>query len=186
VLLIVDDVQMGCGRTGPFFSFEQSEICPDIVCLSKSLSGYGLPLAVTLFRPELDIWQPGEHSGTFRGTNPAFVTAVAAMDFWQDEVFEKETLEKSKPLERAVREIAREYDGAVSGVRGRGMAWGIACHTPVLARAICTSAFDRGLLVETTGSSHDVVKLMPPLTMTDDELADGLAILRDAIRGAAA
>jgi diaminobutyrate-2-oxoglutarate transaminase len=92
ILLIVDDVQMGCGRTGPFFSFEQAGIVPDIVCLSKSLSGYGLPFAVTLLKPELDVWEPGEHNGTFRGPNPAFVTATAAMDFWAGEGLEKETL----------------------------------------------------------------------------------------------
>ncbi|MFC8586505.1 aspartate aminotransferase family protein, partial [Streptomyces sp. NPDC057217] len=77
MLLIVDDVQMGCGRTGDFFSFEEAGITPDIVTLSKSISGYGLPMALCLFRPELDLWEPGEHNGTFRGNNPAFVTATA-------------------------------------------------------------------------------------------------------------
>ncbi|HEX5568468.1 MAG TPA: diaminobutyrate--2-oxoglutarate transaminase, partial [Streptomyces sp.] len=65
ILLITDDIQMGCGRTGPFFSFEAAGITPDIVCLSKSISGYGLPMSLTLFRTELDVWQPGEHNGTF-------------------------------------------------------------------------------------------------------------------------
>ena len=85
ILLIVDDVQAGCGRTGTFFSFEEAAITPDIVCLSKSISGFGLPLSLTLFKPELDIWKPGEHNGTFRGHNPAFVTGTAALEhFWQD------------------------------------------------------------------------------------------------------
>ena len=78
ILLIVDDVQMGCGRTGPFFSFEEAGIVPDIVTLSKSISGYGMPMALTLFKRELDVWGPGEHNGTFRGNNPAFVTSKAA------------------------------------------------------------------------------------------------------------
>lgn len=92
ILLIVDDVQMGCGRTGPFFSFEEAGITPDIVCLSKSLSGYGLPFAVTLMKRELDVWDPGEHNGTFRGFNPAFITAVAALeDYWTGDDMEKET-----------------------------------------------------------------------------------------------
>ncbi len=83
ILLIVDDVQMGVGRTGPFFSFEIAGIRPDIVCLSKSISGYGLPMALTLMKPEHDVWGPGEHNGTFRGHNPAFVTAPAALrEFW--------------------------------------------------------------------------------------------------------
>ena len=80
MLLIVDDIQMGCGRTGGFFSFEEAGIVPDIVTVSKSISGYGLPFALTLFKPELDVWEPGEHNGTFRGNNPAFVTAAAALD----------------------------------------------------------------------------------------------------------
>ena len=85
ILLIVDDVQMGCGRTGPFFSFEEAGIVPDIVTLSKSISGYGLPMALTLFRRDLDLWAPGEHNGTFRGHNPAFVTAATALKtYWQD------------------------------------------------------------------------------------------------------
>ncbi|WP_030795684.1 aminotransferase class III-fold pyridoxal phosphate-dependent enzyme, partial [Streptomyces lavenduligriseus] len=58
MLLIVDDIQMGCGRTGAFFSFEEAGITPDIVTVSKSISGYGLPMALTLFRPELDVWEP--------------------------------------------------------------------------------------------------------------------------------
>src|SRR3546814_7776963 len=78
-LLIVDDIQAGCGRTGGFFSFEDIGITPDIVTLAKSLSGMGLPFALTLFRPELDVWSPGEHNGTFRGNNHAFVTATAAL-----------------------------------------------------------------------------------------------------------
>src|SRR5690606_37322762 len=84
VLLIVDDIQVGCGRTGTFFSFEEAGITPDIICLSKSLSGYGLPLALVLMKPEHDVWAPGEHNGTFRGHNPAFVTAATALDYWRD------------------------------------------------------------------------------------------------------
>ncbi|MEZ5395739.1 MAG: aminotransferase class III-fold pyridoxal phosphate-dependent enzyme [Bryobacterales bacterium] len=79
ILLIVDDIQAGCGRTGTFFSFEKAGIRPDIITMSKSLSGYGLPFSVVLLKPELDQWKPGEHNGTFRGHNLAFVTAAAAI-----------------------------------------------------------------------------------------------------------
>src|SRR5690606_5756035 len=86
LLLVVDDIQMGCGRTGKFFSFEEAGIVPDIVCLSKSISGYGIPMSLTLVRPDLDVWQPGEHNGTFRGISPAFVTAAAALRlYWSDD-----------------------------------------------------------------------------------------------------
>jgi diaminobutyrate-2-oxoglutarate transaminase len=174
---------MGCGRTGPFFSFEQSGIYPDIVCVSKSLSGYGLPLALTLLKPELDVWGPGEHTGTFRGPGPAFATAIAAMDLWRSGEIEQQTLGKGKIMEQALRDLAAEHDGAVTDVRGRGMAWGIALGEPELARVICERAFERGLIVETSGRADDVVKLMPPLTAGEEDLGRGLDILRDAVRG---
>jgi diaminobutyrate-2-oxoglutarate transaminase len=177
ILLIVDDVQMGCGRTGPFFSFEQAGIVPDIVCLSKSLSGYGLPFAVTLLKPELDVWEPGEHNGTFRGPNPAFVTATAALDFWTGEGMEKEVLAKSDQVEESLSRIAAGHPGAITGLRGRGLAQGLAFADPEAAPAVCAQAFDRRLLMETSGPESEVVKLLPPLTATPDELEQGLDIL---------
>jgi len=181
ILLIVDDVQMGCGRTGPFFSFEQAGIVPDIVCLSKSLSGYGLPFAVTLLKPELDVWEPGEHNGTFRGPNPAFVTATAALDFWTGEGMEKETLTKGDQVEEALTRIAAANPEAITGVRGRGLAQGIAFADPEVAPAVCAQAFDRRLLLETSGPEGEVVKLLPPLTTTPDELAEGLDIIAASV-----
>ncbi|MEV0398422.1 diaminobutyrate--2-oxoglutarate transaminase [Actinoallomurus sp. NPDC050550] len=181
ILLIVDDIQMGCGRTGPFFSFEDAGIVPDIVCLSKSLSGYGLPFAVTLLRPELDVWEPGEHNGTFRGPGPAFVTAAAAMDFWTDEGMEKETLAKRDQIEGALQGIAAVHPERITGTRGRGMAQGIAFAEPEKAPAVCRAAFDRGLLMETSGPEDEVAKLLPPLTTTPAELSEGLQILADSV-----
>jgi diaminobutyrate-2-oxoglutarate transaminase len=181
ILLIVDDVQMGCGRTGPFFSFEDAGIVPDIVCLSKSLSGYGLPFAVTLLKPELDVWEPGEHNGTFRGPNPAFVTATAAMDFWTGEGMEKQTVAKGEQVEGALEEIVTEHSDAVTGMRGRGLAQGIAFAEPQAASDVCAEAFERGLLMETSGPESEVVKLLPPLTTTSDELAEGLGILTASV-----
>jgi diaminobutyrate-2-oxoglutarate transaminase len=182
VLLIVDDVQMGCGRTGSFFSFEQSGIKPDMVCLSKSISGYGLPLALTLLRPELDIWNPGEHTGTFRGSNPSFVTATAAISFWQDAAFLEGIAASGISLVRESRLVAAEYPSIITGVRGRGMAWGLVCHTADVARSICERAFANGLLVERSGRDRNVVKLMPPLTISDADMARGLDALRNSVK----
>lgn len=182
MLLIVDDIQMGCGRTGSFFSFERIGIQPDIVCLSKSLSGYGLPFALLLLRPELDVWQPGEHSGTFRGFVPAFVTGAEATRFWLDEKFKKEIAEKSGQLEFAVREVAARHTDAVAGVRGLGMVWGIVFRDPLLARRACGQAFERGLLVETSGARREVMKLMPPLTTPGAEIERGMRLVDGAIR----
>jgi diaminobutyrate-2-oxoglutarate transaminase len=180
ILLIVDDVQMSCGRTGPFFSFEAAGITPDIVCLSKSISGYGLPMALTLMRPELDVWKPGEHNGTFRGNNPAFVTATAALEnYWADDSLEKATLAHGEQVSRALTEIVERTPGTEA--RGRGLARGLVFSDPELTRAACAAAFERGLLVETSGPNCEVVKLMPPLTATDDELTDGLEIIAECV-----
>ncbi len=184
ILLIVDDIQMGCGRTGPFFSFEEAGIVPDIVCLSKSLSGYGLPLAVTLFKRELDVWDPGEHNGTFRGLNPAFVTATAALEFWAGEGasdMEKQTIAKGEQVQSVLDQVAARHPQAVTGVRGRGLAQGIAFADPAVASAVCAAAFERHLLMETSGPESEVVKLLPPLTTTPDELDEGLDVLARSV-----
>ena len=176
ILLIVDDVQMGCGRTGSFFSFEQAGITPDIVTLSKSISGYGLPMALTLIRRDLDVWAPGEHNGTFRGNNPAFVTATAAIEtYWSDDTLERETAAKGLRIEAAFDELARGFDGISH--RGRGMVQGLVFDEPANAGKVCALAFGAGLLAETSGPADEVVKLLPPLTISDEELDRGLQIL---------
>ncbi|MFI8321705.1 diaminobutyrate--2-oxoglutarate transaminase [Streptomyces sp. NPDC085529] len=178
MLLIVDDIQMGCGRTGEFFSFEEAGITPDVVTLSKSISGYGLPMSLCLFRDELDVWEPGEHNGTFRGNNPAFVTATAALDtYWRDTALRDRTLRRAATVEAALGEL-----GAGTAPRGRGLVWGVEFADGERARAVCRRAFELGLLVETSGPGDEVVKLLPPLTVTDDELDEGLGILARAVR----
>jgi diaminobutyrate-2-oxoglutarate transaminase len=185
MLLIVDDVQMGCGRTGPFFSFEDAGIVPDIVTLSKSIGGYGMPMALTLLRPELDIWEPGEHNGTFRGHNPAFVTAAAALDaYWSDDQLEKQTLLKGQLVRAALAQIVDENPLLGPSYRGRGLVWGLTFDDRALARRVCDRAFELGLLLETSGPEGEVVKLLPPLTVTPDELDEGLAVLGRAVREA--
>ncbi|MGH3646235.1 MAG: diaminobutyrate--2-oxoglutarate transaminase [Micromonosporaceae bacterium] len=187
VLLIVDDVQMGCGRTGPFFSFEEAGIVPDIVCMSKSLSGYGLPLALTMFRSDLDVWEPGEHNGTFRGHNPAFVTATTALNhFWATDELTQQVAAKSQRISNALDEMAAEHTDIGPVTKGRGMVWGLTTDDPGLAGKMCAAAYDRGLLVETSGPLSEVVKVLPPLTITDDELDTGMAILADSLRAARA
>lgn len=183
ILLIVDDVQMGCGRTGPFFSFEDAGIFPDIVCLSKSIGGYGLPLALTLIRPELDVWEPGEHNGTFRGINPAFVTAAEALRvYWSDDELEKSTRAKGERIGVALDGIAGSYPDAGLVAKGRGLARGLEFTTGELAGQVCAAAFDRGLLMETSGPGGEVMKLLPPLTLSDAELGEGLHIIDESVK----
>jgi len=181
ILLIVDDIQVGCGRTGGFFSFEEAGIVPDIICLSKAISGYGLPLALTLLRPELDVWDPGEHNGTFRGFAPAFVTAAEAIrTYWSDTALEESTVTKGAFVEATLNSIVAKRPEGELTAKGRGLIRGLEFADPDAARATCRNAFAAGLLVETSGPRDEVIKLLPPLTISEDELARGLATLRTA------
>lgn len=180
ILLIVDDIQVGCGRTGAFFSFEDAGIVPDIVTLSKSLSGYGLPLALVLMKPELDVWAPGEHNGTFRGHCPAFVTATAALDFWADDQFEKSIRKKSKVVEKRLHEIVHEM-GTPADIRGRGLIWGVEFEDPELAGKVSHECYERGMIVETAGIDDQVLKLLPSLTMDEADLKTGLDTIAQSL-----
>jgi len=180
VLLIVDDIQVGCGRTGPFFSFEDAEIEPDIVCLSKALSGYGLPLAVVLLKPEHDVWTPGEHNGTFRGHNPAFVTATAALDFWEGEGLRPATEAKAARVEKRLETLAERHPKLIRDVRGRGLIQGVEM-VEGLAEKVSRECFERGLVIETAGPASEVLKLLPPLTLSKAELDAGLDIIAAAL-----
>lgn len=181
MLLIVDDIQSGCGRSGRFFSFEEAGIRPDIITLSKSLSGYGLPLAVTVFRPELDLWTPGEHNGTFRGNNHAFVTAAAAFRaFWSDDRFQQEVQRKARMLREGLQTIIRKYGSKSLKLKGRGLMSGIECPNGELAGAITRTAFEQGLVIETSGAHSQVVKCLVPLTITDEQIGFGMQVLDKA------
>lgn len=182
MLFIVDDIQMGCGRTGKFFSFEDAGLDPDIICLSKSISGYGLPLALTLIKPEYDIWEPGEHNGTFRGHNLAFVTAIEAMNrFWSDDSLSKETERKGEMMRQALLQLAEKYPDAKGTVRGRGMMQAIHFENIDMAGTVSKHAFQRGLIIETSGPDGEVLKLMPPLITDDADIQKGLEIIDAAL-----
>lgn len=183
VLLIVDDIQAGCGRTGTYFSFEEAGIYPDIVTLSKSLGGYGLPFAVVLFRPELDQWKPGEHNGTFRGNNFAFVTAKAAIDhYWSDDKFSRSVKQKGEYVTQRLDAIVEQYGEGNFTSRGRGMFQGINCVNGDLAGKITRKAFQQGLMIETSGAEDHVVKFLCPLVISDENLKRGIDIVEQAIR----
>jgi diaminobutyrate-2-oxoglutarate transaminase len=180
VLMIVDDIQAGCGRTGHFFSFEPSGIVPDMVTLSKSLSGYGLPMALVLVRPEFDVMAPGEHNGTFRGFNHGFVTATAALEaFWQDDAFAASVREKGQLVHEGLARIARRHEGLA--VRGRGLMQGLVFANPDHADEVSAACFERGLIIETSGPRGEVVKVLCPLTTTAEQLTRGLDILAEAV-----
>ena len=182
MLLIVDDIQTGLGRCGHFFSYEEAGIYPDIVTLSKSLSGYGLPLAITLIKPEYDIWAPGEHNGTFRGQNPSFVTAKRTLElFWSDDSFEKDIARKGKRMAEFLDGLAHKYPDARGCPRGRGMMQAIEFAHVELAEKISEVAFRHGLIIETAGTDDQVLKLLPPCTIEDADLEKGLQIIESCL-----
>jgi len=181
-LLIIDDIQAGIGRTGGFFSFEGMGFTPDIVTMAKSLSGMGLPFALTLFRPELDQWSPGEHNGTFRGNNHAFVTATAAIKhFWSDGRFEEDIRRRGALLEQRLDAMAAEHG---LSTRGRGMMRGIDVGSGETASAITQACFAKGLIIETSGAHDEIVKVLAPLIIDDAVLSAGLDILEQSVREA--
>jgi diaminobutyrate-2-oxoglutarate transaminase len=179
-LLIVDDVQAGCGRTGAFFSFEDLGVTPDLIVLSKSLSGFGLPMAVLLVRPCWDAWSPGEHNGTFRGNGHAFVTATAALrKFWSDDALVVDVDRRAALVRSRLRAIADAVPG--SRVKGRGMMQGIDLLDGPRAVDVRAECARDGLLIECAGPKDEVVKVFAPLTTEDDLLHRGLDILQDAV-----
>ncbi|HEY9034941.1 MAG TPA: diaminobutyrate--2-oxoglutarate transaminase [Pseudomonadales bacterium] len=183
VLLIIDDIQAGCGRTGTFFSFEEAGIKPDIITLSKSLSGYGLPFAVVMMRPELDQWKPGEHNGTFRGNNLAFVTARAAIDhYWSDDRLAQDVKRKGDYIADRLEKIVTIYGQGNFTCRGRGMFRGINCISGEIAGKITHACFKKGLIIETSGADDQVVKFLCPLTISNDNLKKGMDILEQSIK----
>ncbi|WP_425411144.1 diaminobutyrate--2-oxoglutarate transaminase [Hyphococcus sp.] len=181
-LFIVDDIQAGIGRTGTFFSFEPAELKPDVVTLAKSISGFGLPLALTLIKRDLDVWKPGEHNGTFRGNCHAFVTAQAALEtYWRDDKFEKQILQKAKILEERLTIIKDKHDSLIVGLKGRGMMLGLNTKSGEIASKIVKESFAHGLIIETSGGDDEIVKCLTPLTISSEQLDKGLNILSDAV-----
>lgn len=178
-LLIVDDVQAGCGRTGTFFSFERAGIEPDIVCLAKSIGGYGLPMSLLLMRPEIDVWSPGEHNGTFRGNTPAFVTATAALELWTG-AFEAQIYERSEMLSAWCLSVERQSAGEVRR-KGIGMMQGLEFSRPSLASRIADMAAVAGVIVECCGPHDQVLKILAPLTIDKETFSKGLQIVETQI-----
>jgi len=182
IVLIVDDIQAGVGRTGTFFSFEPAGIKPDIITLSKSLSGYGLPLALVVLKRSLDVWKPAEHNGTFRGNNHAFITATAAIEtYWATPAFAEDVKAKGEHLRRRLQQMVDRFAPDLVDVRGRGMMIGVRCADPERAAAVTARCYQYGLIIERAGPDDEVIKCMMPLTTSMGELDEGMDILERAI-----
>ncbi|WP_246206838.1 diaminobutyrate--2-oxoglutarate transaminase [Methylocystis heyeri] len=184
VLLIVDEVQTGLGRTGRLYAFEQPDILPDVVILSKAIGG-GLPLSVILYRRELDVWRPGAHAGTFRGNQLAFAAGAAAIRFVMSNHLERHAQAAGARLQSLLTGIAAETS-CIGHVRGRGLMRGVEIHDPrsvgaaagvgvvpsasAIARRVQEECLRRGLIVELGGRHGVVVRFLPPLVATLAEI----------------
>jgi diaminobutyrate-2-oxoglutarate transaminase len=181
-LFVVDEIQVGCGRTGSYFSFDGMGLDPDVVCLAKGIGGYGTPLAMNLVRPELDAhWSPGEHTGTFRGQGLSFVAGRVALTYFDDDELMSRVRARGERMAAALTDLADDV-GAGYEVRGRGMIQGLDVGDGALAKAVAAACFEAGLLVGPCGTGCRVLKLVPPLTIDDDDLAEGLDVLAAAVR----
>ena len=179
ILMIVDEIQVGNTRTGTFFSFERAGIVPDMVVLSKSISGFGMPMALLLMKPELDIFKPAEHNGTFRGNQLAFVGAKAGIEYFVQNKLDAEVQRKAGIIEKFLKENILPLDSRLK-VRGIGLIWGIDFYDidPALAIEAVHKAFDNHLIIEVAGRKDSVLKIMPALTIEDENLLAGLEIIR--------
>ncbi|MBR4868156.1 MAG: aspartate aminotransferase family protein [Clostridia bacterium] len=184
VLLIVDDIQAGCGRSGNFFAFERAGIVPDMVTLSKSIGGMGMPMALLLMKPELDIWSPGEHTGTFRGNQLSLVAAKAGLEVFVKENIAQQVAQKEALVADFMKHEIETINPAIT-TRGIGLLWGVdlsALGGDALSKAVMTRCFEKGLVLERVGRDNAVMKLMPTLTVEPELLTKGLTILRDSIQ----
>lgn len=182
ILMVCDDIQVGNGRTGYFFSFERAGIQPDMVILSKSISGFGMPMALLLMHPDLDIFRPAEHNGTFRGNQLSFVGGTAGIRYFVDHHLDQAVQHKGQIVETFIQKEILPLDVRLS-YRGLGLIWGIdfSSINPALALEAVHEGFERHIIMEVAGRKDSVLKLMPPLTIQEDVLMEGLHIVKEAI-----
>ncbi|WP_019556479.1 aspartate aminotransferase family protein [Thiomicrorhabdus arctica] len=181
-LLIVDDIQAGCGRTGQYFSFDDLGVEPDIITLAKGLGGMGTPMAMNLVKPEHDKhWLPGEHTGTFRGQNISFIAGREALRYFEDDTFMLETQAKGEMMRQELQEIADSYPEHDFVVRGKGMMQAIDVGNGTLSKAIAKDCFENGMLFGPCGVGGEVMKMIPPLTIPEKDLKQGFIILKEAV-----
>ena len=185
ILLIVDDIQVGNGRTGTFFSFEPAGIRADIVVLSKAIGGLGLPMSLVLIDRKIDQWKPAEHTGTFRGHNLAFVAARAALEYWRTDEFARDVQRKGRFLTSLLQRIQAEHAHLPTKLRGRGLIQGLELPNPEFAKAVSRGAFQRKVIIEFAGADDRVLKFLPPLTIEDSVLEAGVDVIADCIRSIA-
>ncbi len=181
-LFILDDIQAGCGRTGSYFSFDGMGLDPDVITLAKGLGGFGTPIAMNLVKPEYDkLWKPGEHTGTFRGQGFSFVAGRVGLSYFDNDDLMNEVKEKGRVMEQALERIVSEHSSHGFQVRGKGMMQALDLRSGDLAKDVVSRCFNGGMLCGAVGTGGKTVKLIPPLTIPNDDLEQGLEVLRKAV-----
>lgn len=183
ILMICDDIQVGNGRTGSFFSFERAGIVPDIVVLSKSISGFGIPMSLLLIKPQYDIFGPAEHNGTWRGIQLAFVGAKAAFEYYTASRLDSIVKDNEKTIKDYLTHEILPIDSRLQ-IRGIGMIWGIdfSAINCTLSKCVMQACVDKNLIIERAGSFDSVLKILPPLTIEQENLLNGLEIIKSSIK----
>ncbi len=196
IALILDEVQAGIGRTGDWFAFERSGIVPDMIVVSKAIGG-GLPLAVLAYRKQWDEWLPGAHTGTFRGNQLAMAAGLATVQVIERDGLLRQVAARGEQLRRNLDMLAERHD-CIGDVRGRGLMFGIeivdkaqpadalGSHpaNPALAARVQAESFANGLILERGGRHGAVLRLLPPLNISDAELSRALDRLDSALSNA--
>ncbi len=182
IVMIIDEVQTGIGRTGSLYAFQQAGIEPDVLVLSKAIGG-GLPLSVIVYDEALDTWAPGAHAGTFRGNQLAMATGTATLQAVQQQNLATHAAGVGRRLTSALLDLQRRHD-CIGDVRGCGLMIGAEIvdgqHEPDhlgsrpadgrLARSIQQQCLRRGIVIELGGRHGCVVRFLPPLIITEEEI----------------
>ena len=180
-LLVLDEVQTGVGRTGTFFAFEHTPVVPDAVTLAKGLAG-GIPIGALLVREEAAAFQVGDHGTTLGGNPVSCAAALATLRVIDDEDLMSNASERGAQLLEGLASLVGA--GTLEEVRGQGLMIGVDTVRPIARAAVASARDSHGLLVNATGDS--TLRLVPPLTITSDEVDVGIERVAAALSDAAA
>jgi predicted acetylornithine/succinylornithine family transaminase len=177
IALILDEIQCGLGRTGTLFAFEPSGIRPDLLCLAKPLGG-GLPIGAILVSNDIAaVMEPGDHGTTFGGGPLVSTVALRVMEIVSEPGFLADVVERGNVLARLLSALAVELEPVVREVRGRGLMWGI--EVAAMVGPVVQRLREEGLLTVPAGAH--VIRLLPPLTVSRDEIGRAVEILRSVL-----
>lgn len=187
ILLIIDEVQSGFARTGKMFGVEHYGVQPDVMTLAKGIAN-GFPLSAFIAPDEIaDTFQPGEHLTTFGGNPVSCAASLATINFLERERIADRVMAKENLVKERLESIKKKYP-VIGDVRGRGLMIGIELvkdnsKTPAVdvAKAVRQSCLEKGLLIGVGGISANVLRIQPPLVITDDQLEETLSIIEKSL-----